>query len=518
MKADNAEENKGSFYISPKLFIALAALSHAAVTLPFAYFLNIWMDEASTLYTTRQGFFETFQNALADERQAPLYFLILSLWRALDDSVFFARLFSIVCSLLAIKFFYDAARKFFTENEAKFIALLFALHPYLIWTSLEIRGYALVILLSVLLLKFFEKGYFRRTETESENTEAKKCRIFYVLLSIFALYTNYYLGFLIAGNFCALVVLRRWRAAKIYFLQMLPVGLAILPLLWIIKTQFAVNTGGFVVEKSFYTGAKTLWNNALNLVFPTELYPPDEPTTVSVVRIWLMRAGILAVIFALVKNKFRALDEKVLMFGAISATISVFFLAVYFAVGVQYVVLRHVAPLFAPLGLFVFALLSEILPRRSWLIFVAVFAFLFPYSVYKSYPQAAKRGDWIRVARFVEANEKPDQPIIVFQTYDALSLPFYYRGANRILPDEKFFAWHFQDSLKSENALRAQTDFVVSKIPPDAPEIWLATEEICQNPETAAACRPLENFVEAHYTVELERDFYYERLRLLRKK
>jgi hypothetical protein len=89
---------------------------------------------------------------------------------------------------------------------------------------------------------------------------------------------------------------------------------------------------------------------------------------------------------------------------------------------------------------------------------------------------------------------------------------------NRVLPDEKFFAWMPEDSLSSENAFGNQIAFVISEIPPDAQEIWLATEEVCQSTETSAACRPLENFLEANYTVIETKDFYLERVRLLRKK
>jgi hypothetical protein len=134
--------------------------------------------------------------------------------------------------------------------------------------------------------------------------------------------------------------------------------------------------------------------------------------------------------------------------------------------------------------------------------------------MYKSYAPLAKRGDWARIAEFIETREKPNQPIIVFQTYDALCLPYYYKGANKILPDEKFFEWHYEDEPSSENALKKQIDFTISKIPPGAQEIWLATEENCQVENANAPCRPLENFIGANYTVVETRDFYLERVRL----
>ena len=507
-------------------------LAHLAVTLPLAYCLNVWMDEASTLYTTQNGFFQTFQNVFADEKQAPLYFLLLSLWRALDGSIFFARLLSIIFSCLAIRFFYDLTLRFFGETRARFVSVLFALHPFLIWASLEIRGYSLVILLSILLLKLFDENFYRpdarerNAERETRNDEMQTPRsgfrfprsFPFVPVAVVALYTNYYLGFLLAGCFAALLVLKKFKAARDYFLQMLVVLIAILPLLWTIKQQFAANAGGFQPDKSFVEGARLVWHHALNLTFPTELSPLPESSVVSVIRIWLARFGVFLMCFLLARKNFRQINKDILAFGTISLVFAAFLLGAYFLLGGTYLALRHAAVLLVPLSMFAVLLLSAVLPRRSWIFFAAAFALLYPYSVYKSYPLLAKRGDWIRVARFIEANETPNQPIIVFQNYDALSLPFHYKGANRILPDEKFFAWSFEENPSSAAALEKQIEFVISEIPPEAQEIWLATEEICQDAKTGIACQPLENFIEANYTIEKQKDFYLERVRLLRKK
>ncbi|MDQ3712523.1 MAG: hypothetical protein M3388_09935 [Acidobacteriota bacterium] len=414
-------------------------------------------------------------------------------------------------------FFHRLARKFFDEYAANFIAVLFAIHPYLIWASVEIRVYSTVILLSILLLKFFGEG-FLMMRTLPAKTQ-RKAQIFYFLTAIIALYTNYYLGFLLIGGFAALIVLRRFRAARNYFLQMLVVGACILPLLWIVKQQFAVNTSGFTAENSIVEGLKILWNHVLTLTFPIEAESRAEPSINTVIRIRIPRFSALAILFFFVKEIFRAANQKVLMLGTITAVVSTFLLAAYFLLGAEFVEFRHAAVLFVPLILFLGVLLTGVLPRKGVIIFAVFLVLLFPYSkIYKQYPDFAKRGDWARVARFVEQNEKPNQPIIVFRNYDALSLPFYYKGVNRILPDEKFFAWSAEDSFSSENAFSNQIAFVISKIPSDAQEIWLATEEFCQNAETSRACRPLENFLEANYTVVETKDFYLERVRLLRKK
>ncbi|MEP6903182.1 MAG: glycosyltransferase family 39 protein [Actinomycetota bacterium] len=509
---------------------------HLLIVLPLAYVLNIWADEASTLYTTEHGLFQTFQNVFADEKQAPLYFWLLSLWREINHSIFFARIFSIVCSVLAIKFFYDLARKLFDEKAAIFITTFFALHPFLIWASLEIRVYSLVVLLSVLLLKLFLDGYLSEENISREGVKApRKMPIFYVLTAIIALYTNYYLGFLLIGCFAALVVMRKQKKARQFFLQMLFVGLAILPLMWEIKQQFAINTAGFQPDKSIVEGLRIFWNHFLTFIFPTELFPPDEQTWVSFLRVWVVRFGIIAVIFLLAKSFYkirqivrpdqqndRAIrfslinyDRKMLLFGVIAGTVGAFLIAAYFLLGAKFVEIRHATVLFVPLVLFVFTVLINILPRRSWIFLALIFAFLYPYSIYNLYPNATKRGDWSRVAVFIEQNEKPNQPIIVFTAFDALALPYYYKGANKILPDEKLFDWEIEADKETKLSWKKQTEFIISGIPPAAPEVWLLTNEKC---DVRSACEPLENFVEAHYTVIEERDFFKEKVRLLRKK
>lgn len=525
---EESRKIKDKFFLSPRLCVSALIIFHLLITLPFAYFLNIWADEASTLYTTERGFFYALQNALADEKQAPLYFWLLSLWRELNGSIFFARLFSIICSLLAIKFFYDFARKVFDEKAAVFVTACFALHPYLIWASLEIRVYSLVILLSVLLLKFWFGAYFQREDAKMQRRE--EC--LFVIFSVLSLYTNYYIGFLLVGLFVSLLVSRKFSEAKRFFIRMIFVGLTILPLIWAIKQQFAVNTAGFQGEKSFIEGLQILWNHFLTFIFPTEIFTPEEQSRISFLRVWLVRFGVVAVVFLLARKFYKIrrsisgkggshqfilidFDTKILIFSVIAGTVGLFLLGAYFLLGAGYVEIRHAAVLFAPLVLFVFTVLLAVLPRKSWIVFALILAGLYSYSIYALYPNLAKRGDWARVAEFIEQREKPNQPVVIFTTFDALALPYHYRGANKILPDEKFFDWELEAEAGSENAWKRQTEFIISKIPPDTDEIWLLTNEKC---DVKDSCLPLENFVQQNYNIVEEKDFYLEKVRLLRKK
>ena len=499
-----------------KKIVFLLIILHLAVALPLGFYLNVWADEGSTLATTGGGFFAALHN-FYDEKQAPLYFWMLSVWREINHSIFFARLFSIICSALAIKFFYDLTKRFFRLETAVIITAIFAPHPFLIWASLEIRLYSLVVLQSVLLLLFFADGFLNDAENVSGEAKGavRRARVYFILTAVFALYTNYYNGFLLVGFFAALLVAGRRQAARIYFWQMFIVGATLLPLAWIINRQFFGRAAVFQPPRSFFDGLRILWNHFLTFVLPTELLSgADDPSTISILRVWLARPAILAAIFVFVKSRKKP-GDNILIFGAITLIGNLCLFAVYFIISDEIVALRHASIIFVPTLLFAAAVAVETLPRRAAPFLLGVTAIFFAYSIFNLYPHLAKRGDWARVAAYIEANEQPGDVIVVFRSFDVPAFRAQYRGANKILPDEKIFDWDIEDDFGKPDAFRQQIEFVTGEIPPDAETVWLATGESCQISES---CAPLEKFVAAHYTIERSADFYLERVRLLRRK
>lgn len=493
-------------------FITLAVLIglHLVIALPLAYNLNIWVDEASTLHTTQNGLLTAIQTALLDEKQAPLYFWLLSLWRNIDSAIFFARLFSVICSVFSIKFFYDLSYKLFSKSASVFVSAIFAVHPFLIWASLEIRVYALVILLAVLLLNLYYNGFIDHKGT-------KTSRISFAVVAAISLYINYYVGFLLVACFLALLVLKRWPEARTFFLLMLAVGVAFLPMIWSVVSQLGVNTRGFQAERSVSEGVRALWGHVLTFTLPTEVLPDDTTSAWSIVRLWIVRLGILAMIVVSIKNRGKWIDRDVRCSAVISFVICVLLALGYFALGKGYIEIRHASILFVPAFLLAALVVTKLLPKKLLAVFACIYLVFVGYGISELYPQQAKTGDWVRVADFIAENENEGQPIIVFEAYDALCLPYHYKGVNQILPNKDFFIWDFEDSPAGENAFKKQIAFVTSQIPSDAGQIWLATEDRCQRPRTMIACQPLEDFVNSNYVTVIDRDFYRERVRLLKK-
>ncbi len=484
---------------------------HFFIAAPFVYLTNVWADEGSTLYTT-SSVGHAIRYALADEKQAPLYFWILSLWRSIDGSILFARSLSLIFSVVAVRVFLGVSRKFLSSQQAYVLSLLFCAHPFLIWASAEIRVYSLVILLSLLLMLIWWRAYFESSARRIPRTQT----YLFLGLAVVALYTNYYLGFVLAGLFVALIAAGKWRSAVAYFFNMLAAGVIFAPLLLTVRAQFAANTVAFQTERSVVEGLRILWNTVLTFALPTELFPAEEISTVSVVRVWLARIVILALAVLIIKKRREILaDERIRALTALVATIGALFFVAYLALGEVYVASRHASVLFAPFLILGAAILWNKLPKFALVAVALTMIAFYGYSMFTMYPNFTKRGDWARVSRFIEENERPGQPIVVFTTFDALAMRAHYHGVNSVLPDEKFFDWEIEAPAGTPDAWRRQTVFIVSEIPADATEIWLLTNEKC---EIGESCEPLEKFVSQNYTVVEERRFYLEKARLLRKK
>lgn len=483
------------------LFIA----AHLAIALPLAWQLNLWLDEAWSLKTTAD-FSRIWTRAVFGERQAPVYFFLLGAWRAVGDSLFVARLFSIFCAAAAIFVFDCLAKRILPENYNSYATAFFAVHPFLIFVALEVRVYALAVLLSALLLLFWHRGFV--------GGDNRRARLWHVFLSVFAVYTYYYLGFLLVANAAALVVLHRWKSLQSYLLQMAVVAAGIVPLLFVIRLQFSVNAGYVRPDSSVIEGVRLVWQHFLNFVFPAEWQPS------AIFRLWLVRIAVAILIFVLIKNKRGVLSAKTISLGAITAVCAAFFFVVYYLLGAVYLEIRHVAPLFVPATLFAASLLFDAARGRRRLVLIAVLlAFFYAASLAADYAPLAKRGDWARIAQFIEANEAASEPIVVFRIYDELPLSFYYRGKNEIVlkgaPHEPFGA---ENAPKSAERWRRQIETIIGAIPADHRRLWLVTEETCDDAKTMIECQPLEDFVQENYVVERTEFFYTRKLRLLRRK
>jgi len=117
-------------------------------------------DETYTLNTTANSIYNVTKLSYIFEGQLPAYFIIVSLWRKLNEGIFFARLLSIVFTLISAFILNELLQQIFKKIYSKWVIVLFLLNPFTVWTSVEARLYSMLTLLSLATIYLFYKNYF----------------------------------------------------------------------------------------------------------------------------------------------------------------------------------------------------------------------------------------------------------------------------------------------------------------------------------------------------------------------
>lgn len=482
------------------LFIIL----NLGITLFLAYKLNLWLDEAYTLHTTGKGFTHAFYQASHFELQAPLYFVLLSLWRKLNSTIFFARLPSVLCVALSIKVVADLAKRFLEGVNSTWVIACVALSPFMIWAAVEMRMYALVILLSGLLLRFFFDGFL-------EDSPRSKARWWYVLVSILALYTQYYLGFLLVANACTLLLLRRWRPLAVYLAAMGIVAICFAPIAFIVLDQVSTHVSPYSVTLSVLGSAGKVYWIAQEYLLPVgweQFY---------FLRRWLLRLGSVTLLVLIMKKYRQRVTADRVAICTIALTLALCFIVVQRLTGSGLVEERHTAALFLPITLAAFSFVSAVAQRRvllGWVFLVLLFNCT---ALYTRYAALAKSGDWIRVAAHISTYEKPGQPVLVFQAANVLPLAHYYQGENSLVPipnETGLGTTYIPPNRALEEKRIAEAVNHVS----ERPEVWLVTDWRRGLSDDEINDPVLKEFVRRNYAVEKETTFYNSKVFLLRLK
>lgn len=505
-RADRACAERKSLLDSGERFVVpLLILLHLTLTLFLAFKLNIWVDEAFSLHTTERGAGFALHQALNFELQAPLYFVLLSIWRKLDSSIFFARMFSVASVALALKVLASLSRRFWKDTHPGWIVAIVAFNPVTVNVAVDVRLYAPVLLLSALLLLTFHDGYLVETRT------SQRLQVCHVLLAVAALYTQYYTGFLLAGNACALLVLRRWRPLRQYLIGMLAVGLCFTPMVPFIRYQMSAHTAPIHNAESWFEALKFITWRMKDYLLPTAW------DVTLVVRSWLLRLCYLVALFIIFKKR-RSLNPEATTVWTITLVIALCFLITVRFSGEMLLQIRHTVVVFFPLTIAVFSIVILANKKRVVLYWVAIVLICSVTGLYVHYKPMAKPGDWQRVAAYLMATEKADQPILVFHAGAALPLESYYVGSNALVPvprENTFERFDFQDYV-----LRDEREIIerLERTPGTHERIWLVTDGDCGYADLSYHCEILEEFVNKYYTVETSKNFHSSMVRLLRHK
>ncbi len=493
--------------------IHLIVCLNITITVPLAAILNIWIDEAYCLNTTGKSLQYAISQAINFELQPPLYFALLNIWRSVDDSIFWARMFSIIAIVLTIYLVALLAKRLVKTINPVWLVAIFSFNPFIIYQATEIRVYAFTILLSALLLLLFFDGYF------SPKFQIK-ARVRYLILAVLALYTQYYLACLLIANGIVLLVLRRWQSLKYYLLGMSLVAICCIPLLFYIFNQISGHTkdldGSWQYQYFFVT-------NVLNTIQKIHVLLNNFaglPKPIWIFGYLLLFLLLLKLLFAL---DLRLITSNHIAIWTINITSIVFFIGVLIITN-GFLLYRHIAGIIIVSYLGLFLLLSLIrYPkiRNIITIFLTVITLIFNshelYILYNGYPNLAKSGDWKRVAEYIMNSEQPQQEILVFIPMAAEALSYYYEGINQIIPLPR--AENFQNYDLENYAFNNEAEIIQALSgDPHHNHIWLVDDRQCGYLTVDYNCHILEDFVSKYYQVKDTQNFYKSKVRFLERK
>ena len=462
-------------------FVAMTAL--AAV-------LGTWQDEEYTLTTTAHGVGYAVHRAITYELQAPLYFAVLAALRTLDPSVFFARMFSVVAACLLTPLVARIALRICPEGDPRLVTAFVAFNPFVVYAAVEIRLYALAILVSAVLWLAFDRGYLSESN--------RRARVAFALLAIAAAYLQYFLVFELAGFALALVVARRWRSLAAYALPMVAAALAFAPLGLVLRSQVGGEFGIHAALPGAY--GSVFVHPLLDFITPLGFQ--------AVLGHWAHAVAVLLgilLVTLLLAGRPR-LDRRRLSIVSIAATIECLYATLANVLHYELVVPRHFVALFIPELAGLYALVAGFRNRRIALAVACIVALATVASLGATYRTLSKQGDWPRVAATLGSEAHTGDTIAVFPADGVRPLLRYYRGSARVVPFPRDLSTNAYDTARLVVPSASEAFEKLRQLAGHG-RLWLVREGGCTQYDFYG-CRELEEAVSEHYRIAADFDFY----------
>jgi hypothetical protein len=471
--------------------VVIAALVYLGVGLAVSAGFATWNDEEYTLATTSHGVAYAFTRAINYELQAPLYFSALAAWRALDHSVWFARLFSLLCATGFFLSLIAVGRRIAPGRDPLPFAAIVALNPYVAYAAFEIRLYALSLVLSALMWIAFDAGYF----SDENDTRA---RWYFVAVAIVGVYVQYFLAFLVAGFACSLAVAGKWQTLRTYLAHAAVVALAAIPLALVLRGQFGSDADASLPAQVLLRAEAS---STIGFLFP---YDPAWWWLMDHARaVYLCVAGASVVLLVLAKPR---LSRTVLAYCACALAV----LALY-AIAIVVLSLdlstRHFVAAFLPLAVAVYALFEATShsPNLRKLAFLPTIALTIAVLISR-YRFLAQVEDWKRVAPFLAANVVAGDVIAIYPADAEPAFEREYHGNAPYVPWPRPYSTVRYSPTVSGIKSEAEARAAFAKLSRYR-HIWFVDDVECLA-VPRLGCDIVKDVVHSDFKIDLERQFY----------
>lgn len=404
------------------LLLVIFLIVYAIVLVYLASEINVSEDEAYTLNTTSHNLKGIILQSYHFENQPPVYFLVLGLWRLLNSGILFTKLFSIFCILLATFFFNKLSCLISGNGSKRWLTILFMLNPFTVWAALEMRLYAFVILLSIIILYNFIQYFL---------TNKNKYLYTFLIISLLGIYTQYFFTFLVSSLAFSLLMIKGIKPFIRLCIYLVPLVILFLPNLFYISDQIAVQEHHAIDPSpigrilSIYWGIRDLF-----LAIDRAL-----------VNVWFVRIvlligfPLLGISYYLHFQKFNQ-DITTFLKRINFILLTYLFLIIQFILFVIYIdtgfATKYMAISF-PLLMLLFTLF-KVFPVFYRRLIYSLLVLYFILILIPTYQNPVKNYDYKSVAGFIKKIERSNEPLLFYRAGISLPFNFYYKGKNDVVP------------------------------------------------------------------------------------
>ena len=204
-----------------------------AITIWNSVHKSLWIDEAYSFHSANRAVLTTWHQAIHFETQPPLYFVLLNLWLRLGSpSVHWMRTLSALAAIGCMAFLW-ATRPANLGRRGVPAPVFAMVTATVVWAAAEARPYALALFFAAWTTYFFIRIMDRQDHRSWLDATL------YAIGAYAGLITFYYVGFLLAGQWIAAVLMQRGR--RWLTIALTAVAFAFLPWLTVVHDQLTRN-------------------------------------------------------------------------------------------------------------------------------------------------------------------------------------------------------------------------------------------------------------------------------------
>jgi len=410
--------------------------------------IYIWEDESYSLNTSSHNLAEVLKLSYNFEGQPPFYFVLLALWRLINSSIFFARMLSVVFIASSAYFFERLCGLVTGKKNVRWLVVVFLLNPFTVWAALEIRLYALVVLLSTLSVYYFLRFYI-----ENRN------KYLYILMvvSLIGLYTQYFFVFLITSFAIGLLIFKNKTIFFKFCLYCAPVILLFLPNLIFIPDQLSM--------------AQTHLNVNVKHIFDVIRTPQDFIMSLGSLPLSQLSRWIIKIPFILVFGFafFKVMRDEAFFNSAYKKILKLILFMLFVCMVLYIILVPSLSLIFQEkymiitFSLFVllFSVLN-VLPKTE--IFFGAISLYFICLLAVKYRYPEKTYNFKLVSDYIEKVEMKNEPVIFYGKSILPPFNYYYNGTNPLypLPAIKYDKDYYEERITDTSDLNKEIESINS--------------------------------------------------------